>query len=123
MSTRTPSGRQKRAVGEWYDPRRAQPWLSALALCLSVGCVKGRCYQGLDCPASQVCGASGMCVSRDVSGAPDATSATDAPTAPEAFSGLDSTAEVDASESETSESGFDAEVDADPVCCADGNAP
>lgn len=123
MNTRTPAGRRKRAVGEWHDPRRARPWLTAMALCLSLGCVKGCCYQGLDCPAPQVCGTSGMCVPRDISSAPDAPSASDASTTPEASSALDATIAVDAGENETSEGASDAEVDADPVCCAGGNAP
>ena len=41
---------------------RASRWVLAACLCFTVGCVKGRCYQKIDCPAAQVCAASGECV-------------------------------------------------------------
>ena len=37
------------------------------ALCFSIGCVKGRCYQKLDCPAPQICSPSGACIFQDAS--------------------------------------------------------
>ncbi len=110
MNTRAPTERRKRVTALWssaapelYNPHRVRPWLSAMALCLSVGCVKGRCYQSLDCPAPQICGASGVCVSRDASSTPDAPSPSDASTTPEASAVLDAMTTVDARASETSE--------------------
>ena len=35
------------------------------ALCSSMGCVKGVCYEKLDCPAPQVCSPSGVCILQD----------------------------------------------------------
>ncbi|HJX67044.1 MAG TPA: SUMF1/EgtB/PvdO family nonheme iron enzyme [Polyangia bacterium] len=63
--------------------------LLTAALCLSIGCVKGRCYDNRDCPVSQVCSSSGGCV---------------LPTMP------------DAGDDEETGGSTDAEADAAPVC-------
>jgi hypothetical protein len=40
------------------------------ALCSSMGCVKGVCYEKLDCPAPQVCSPSGACILQEASPIP-----------------------------------------------------
>ena len=40
------------------------------ALCSSIGCVKGVCYEKLDCPAPQVCSPSGACILQEDSPKP-----------------------------------------------------
>ena len=52
------------------------------ALCLSIGCVKGVCYDYRDCPAPQVCTPSGACVVL-----PDASAAPTTPLLPDAGDG------------------------------------
>jgi hypothetical protein len=54
-------------------------WMLALALCFSIGCVKGRCYENFDCPSPQICIQGGMCVFRG-----DASTKSDRPEMPDA---------------------------------------
>jgi hypothetical protein len=44
--------------------------LLTAALCSPIGCVKGVCYEKLDCPAPQVCSPSGACILQEASPTP-----------------------------------------------------
>ena len=91
------------------------------ALCSSMGCVKGVCYEKLDCPAPQVCSPGGVCILQEASPTPpmrrDAT--------PDAG--------LDAGDDEETGGSDDAAADASPECpplsaavgdaCAEWDAP
>ena len=48
-----------------HNRRRMKRLVLTAALCSSIGCVKGVCYEKLDCPAPQVCSPSGACILQD----------------------------------------------------------
>jgi formylglycine-generating enzyme required for sulfatase activity len=45
-----------------HNRSRMERLVLLAALCLTIGCVKGRCYDKRDCPSNQVCNPSGACV-------------------------------------------------------------
>jgi len=47
-----------------HNRRRMKRLVLTAALCSSMGCVKGVCYEKLDCPAPQSA-ASGVCILQD----------------------------------------------------------
>ena len=88
-----------------HDRSSVDRWALAAGLCLSIGCVQGRCYQNVDCPASQVCVAGGVCVSPDASIATSRPAPLDAGAESAAWRPADTNADADA----------DAEADAGPA--------
>jgi hypothetical protein len=74
--------------------------LLAAALCCSMACVKGVCYEKLDCPAPQVCSPGGVCILQEASPKPP----------------MMRDAGPDAGDDEETGGSDDAEADAAPEC-------
>ncbi len=92
------------------------------ALCSSIGCVKGVCYDKFDCPAPQVCNLqSGACVLQDASTTPPPVAMPDAGDDDQSEVSDDAEGDTtpvmpDASDGEQTKAPVDAEADAAPVC-------
>ncbi|HJX62617.1 MAG TPA: SUMF1/EgtB/PvdO family nonheme iron enzyme [Polyangia bacterium] len=89
------------------------------ALCSSIGCVKGVCYDSRDCPAPQICSPSGACVVlQDASATPPVPPDVGADASLDAGDAEETEGPVDAEAGDGEETGgpIDAEADAAPVC-------